>query len=117
MRLQYPPNVRIIEVPCTGKVDIMHLLMAFEVGADGVIVVGCMEGDCRFNSGNLRARKRVEEARRILDAVGIGGDRIAMFNLSSGEGPKLAEYAEKMTETIKKMGPNPIKLRKQKKAA
>lgn len=117
MRLRYPGTIRIVRVPCTGKVDILHILRAFEKGADGVYVVGCMEGDCRFNNGNLRARKRVEEARRILDTVGIGGDRIAMFNLSSGEGPKFAEYAEKMTETIKEMGPNPIKLRKQKKAA
>jgi coenzyme F420-reducing hydrogenase delta subunit len=117
MRLRYPGTIRIVRVPCTGKVDILHILRAFEKGADGVYVVGCMEGDCRFNSGNLRARKRVEEARQILDAVGIGGERIAMFNLSSGEGPKFAEYAEKMTETIQELGPNPIKLRKQKKAA
>ncbi len=53
MRLQYPPNVRIIEVPCTGKVDIIHILQAFEYGADGVIVVGCMEGDCHYQRGNL----------------------------------------------------------------
>lgn len=95
----------------------MHILRAFEKGADGVYVVGCMEGDCRFNTGNLRARKRVEEARRILDAVGIGGERVAMFNLSSGEGPKFAEYAEQMTEKIRELGPNPIKQRKKQKAA
>jgi coenzyme F420-reducing hydrogenase delta subunit len=117
MRLHYPGTIRIVRVPCTGKVDILHILRAFEKGADGVYVVGCMEGDCRFNSGNLRARKRVEEARKILDAVGIGGERIAMFNLSSGEGPKFAEYAEEMTERIRELGPNPIKQRKQKKAA
>lgn len=113
MRLRYPGNIRIVRVPCTGKVDIIHMLHAFEKGADGVCVVGCLEGDCRFNNGNLRARKRVEQARRILDAVGVGGERVRMFNLSSGEGPRFAEFAREMTQKIKEMGPNPIKLAKQ----
>jgi coenzyme F420-reducing hydrogenase delta subunit len=109
MRLQYPGNIRIIRVPCTGKVDIIHILRAFEKGADGVYVVGCMEGDCRFNSGNLRARRRVQQAQKVLETVGTGGDRVHMFNLSSGEGPRFAEIAAEMTEKIKTMGPNPIK--------
>ena len=79
MRLQYPPNLRIIEVPCTGKVDIIHLLQAFEYGADGVIVVGCMEGDCHYQGGNLYAKKRVKRAKEILDKVGLGGERVAMY--------------------------------------
>lgn len=110
MRLQYPDGIRIIRVPCTGKVDVLHILHAFEKGADGVYVVGCMEGDCRFKRGNLRARKRVESARRILDTVGIGGERVQMYNLSSGEGPRFAEMASEMTERIKALGPNPIKV-------
>ena len=117
MRLQYPGNIRVIRVPCTGKVDILHILRSFEKGADGVYVVGCMEGDCRFNSGNLRARKRVQEARRILDIVGIGGERVKMFNLSSGEGTRFAQFAEEMTEKIKELGPNPLKAVHKKKAA
>lgn len=117
MRLQYPDNIRIIKVPCTGKVDIIHILRAFEKGADGLYVVGCMEGDCHFNSGNLRARKRVEQAHNILDSIGIGGERVQMFNLSSGEGPLFAEYAVKMTEKIKELGPNPIKLAMKRDAA
>jgi F420-non-reducing hydrogenase iron-sulfur subunit len=117
MRLHYPGTIRVVRVPCTGKVDIIHILRSFEKGADGVYVVGCMEGDCRFNSGNLRARKRVEAARKILDTIGIGGDRVKMFNLSSGEGPKFAQYAEEMTEKVKQMGPNPIRTAKRKKAA
>jgi len=96
-------------VPCTGKVDLLHILRAFERGADGVYVVGCMEGDCRFDRGNLRARKRVEQAKAILDKVGVGGERVKMFNLSSGEGPRFAEYAVEMTKKITEMGPNPIK--------
>ena len=117
MRLQYPTNIRIVRLPCTGKVDLIHLLRVFEKGADGAYVVGCMEGDCRFISGNLRARKRVEQAQRILDSIGTGGERVQMYNLSAAEGPRFAEYAVEMTEKIKKLGPNPIKLAKQKKAA
>jgi len=79
--------------------------------------VGCLEGDCRFNQGNLRARKRVEQAQVILQAIGIGGDRVQMYNLASGDGPKFAEYAVEMTERIQKLGPNPLKAAKQKKAA
>ncbi len=110
MRLQYPGTIRIIKVPCTGKVDIIHILRAFEKGVDGVYVVGCMEGDCRFNSGNLRARKRVMQAQKILEAIGTGGQRVQMYNLSSSEGPRFARIAREMTEKIREMGPNPIKL-------
>ena len=117
MRLQYPDSIRIIRVPCTGKVDVLHILRSFEKGADGVYLVGCLEGDCRFERGNLRARKRVEQAQGILDIVGIGGERAQMFNLSSGEGPRFAEIATEMTEKIKEMGPNPLKAAKNKKAA
>jgi len=117
MRLRYPDSIRIIRVPCTGKVDVIHILRAFEKGADGVYVVGCLEGDCRFENGNLRARRRVDQARTILNAVGVGGDRVKMFNLSSGEGPRFAEYAVEMTDKIREMGPNPIKRFREKQAA
>jgi coenzyme F420-reducing hydrogenase delta subunit len=109
MRLNYPTNIRIIRVPCTGKVDVIHILRAFEKGADGVCVVGCMEGDCHFKTGNFRARKRVEQAQQLLDAIGVGGTRVKMYNLSSGEGPLFAKYAEEIVETVKALGPNPVK--------
>jgi len=117
MRLNYPGTIRVVRVPCTGKVDILHILRAFEKGADGVYVVGCLEGDCRFENGNLRARKRVEQAREILDAIGIGGERVQMYNLSSGEGTKFAEFAVEMTQKIKELGPNPLKKAREKMAA
>jgi len=117
MRLRYPPNIKIILVPCTGKVDILHMLRAFEKGADGVYVVGCMEGDCHYNNGNLRARKRVEQAQKLLDTIGIGGQRVQMYNLSSSEGPKFARYAIEMNDRILAMGPNPIKRAEQKRVA
>ncbi len=109
MRLQYPPNVRIIEVPCTGKVDIIHLLQAFEYGADGVIVVGCMEGDCHYQRGNLYAKTRVKRVKEILDKVGLGGERVGMFNLSSGMGGRFAEIVTEMTNKILELGPSPIR--------
>ena len=110
--MQYPSGIRIIRVPCTGKVDLLHILRSFEKGADGVYVVGCMEGDCHYNSGNFRARKRVEQARQILDVIGIGGQRVQMFNLASSYGPLFAEIAADMVERIADLGPNPIKLAK-----
>ena len=114
--MQYPSNIKIIFVPCTGKVDVLHILRAFEKGADGVYVVGCMEGDCHFISGNFRARKRVEQTQKILDTIGIGGERAQMYNLSSGEGPRFAQFAIEMDERIRKLGPNPIKLARKKAA-
>ena len=112
--MQYPPNVRIIEVPCTGKVDIIHILQAFEYGADGVIVVGCMEGDCHYQRGNLYAKTRVKRAKDILDKVGLGGERVGMFNLSSGMGGRFAEIVTEMTNKILELGPSPIRGAKEK---
>jgi coenzyme F420-reducing hydrogenase delta subunit len=109
MRLKYPTNIRIIRVPCTGKVDVLHILRSFEKGADGVYVVGCLEGDCHFNSGNLRARKRVAQAQKILETIGVGGERVQMYNLSSAEGPRFARIAEEVVAKILELGPNPIK--------
>lgn len=109
MRLKYPSSIKIIRVPCTGKVDVVHMLRAFEKGADGVYVVGCMEGDCHYTYGNFRARKRVEQVQHVLESIGIEGERVQMYNLSSGEGPTFARYASEMHEMICKLGPNPIK--------
>ena len=109
MRLQYPSNVRIIRIPCTGKVDVRYLLQAFEKGADGAYVAGCLEGDCHYLKGNFRAKKRVASAKRILEDAGIGADRLEMFNMSAAMGPKFAEVAREMTERIRKLGPSPIK--------
>jgi F420-non-reducing hydrogenase iron-sulfur subunit len=113
MRLKIPTDFRIVRLPCTGKIDIIHILRAFEKGADGLYVVGCMEGDCHFNEGNFRARKRVEQAAEILDKIGVGGERVKMYNLSSGEGPLFAQYSMEMVNRIKELGPSPVKLAKQ----
>lgn len=116
MRLQYPANIRVIMLPCTGKVDLIHLLRSFEKGADGVYVVGCLDGDCHYGNGNVRARKRVQAAKRILDSAGVGGERVRMVNLSSSEALRFARAAEEMTEAIRALGPNPVKRMKQKAA-
>ena len=117
MRLQYPSNIRVVRVPCTGKVDFLYILRSFEKGADGVYLVGCLEGGCHYDSGNLKARKRVEQAQKILETIGIGGERVQMYNLSSSDGPLFAKYAQEMDERIRKLGPNPIKLANKEKAA
>ena len=107
--MTYPTSVKIIRVPCTGKVDSLHILRAFEKGADGVYVVGCREGDCHYNSGNFRAKKRVDQVKQILDTIGIGGHRVRMCNLSSSDGPLFVKYAEEVHAKILEAGPNPIK--------
>lgn len=110
MRLSYPGNVKISQVPCTGRVDIIHMLRAIENGADGVYVAGCLEGDCHFVSGNLKARRRVEYVKRTLEELGIEPERVEMYNLSSAMGPRFAEIAIEMTKRIKNLGPSPLNL-------
>lgn len=109
MRIQYPPNIRIIMVPCTGRVDILHLLQTFEAGADAVFVSGCHEGDCHYVSGNLYARKRVERLKEILKEVGLEPERVDMFHVSASEGPQFAAIAREMTERAYRLGPNPMR--------
>jgi len=108
MRLEYPANIKIIHVPCSGKVDILHLLRAIQKGADGAYIVGCLEGSCHYNEGNYRARERVEYVQTLLEEIGLEGDRVRMYNLTSGEGPTFAAYAREMTEHIRSLGPNPL---------
>jgi len=109
MRLSYPANIKIVKLPCTGKIDVLYLLKTFQSGADGVYVAGCMEGDCHYLTGNLRARKRVEYTKKILEEVGIGAERLAMYNMSAAQGARFVEVAKEMTERIRALGPNPIK--------
>jgi coenzyme F420-reducing hydrogenase delta subunit len=109
MRLQYPHNIRVIKIPCTGKIDVIHLLRAFENGADAVYVAGCLEGDCHFLEGNYRAKKRVYYAKELLEEIGLEPERLEMFNMSAAMAFTFAEAAEEMTERAKRLGPNPLK--------
>jgi len=114
MRLAYPDTIRIIRLPCTGKVDVIHMMDAFQKGADGVYVAGCLEGECHFLTGNLRARKRVEYAKKLLNEIGVGGERLEMYNIAASDGPRFAEVAREMDEKIRAIGPSPIKTMLQK---
>jgi F420-non-reducing hydrogenase iron-sulfur subunit len=108
-RLHYPPNVKIVRVPCSGKVDAIHVMKALEKGADGVYVAGCLEGDCHFKTGNTRAASRVAYVKKLLDEIGIGGERVEMFLMSAGMGERFAQTASDFTEKIRSLGPNPVK--------
>ncbi len=107
-RLPYPSNVKIIRVPCSGKVDELHIVKAFEKGADGVYVAGCLEGDCHFKSGNTKAAKRVAHVQNYLEEIGIEPERLQMVRMSAGMGDRFAQVATEITEQIRKMGPSPI---------
>jgi len=107
-RMQYPPNVRIVHLPCTGKLEMEHILNAFERGIDGILVAGCLEGGCHFQEGNLRARRRTDRIRSILDEIGIGAERLAMVNLSAAMAPTFVESVNKIVETVTSLGPNPL---------
>jgi len=109
-------SLKIIEVPCSGKVDVLYILKAFEEGADGVYVAGCLEGDCYFRRGNIRAKKRVQYLKGILEQAGIGGERLAMFNLSGKPGESLAQATRQLSDKIKELGPNPGRSAQQKRA-
>ena len=110
MRLQYPANVRVLRLPCTGKIEVNYLLAAFERGVDGVIVAGCLEGGCHFQEGNLRARRRVERTQQILSEIGLEPQRLEMYNLSSAEGNRFAEIVTEMSERIAQLGPSPLNI-------
>lgn len=109
MRLEYAPNVRIVRLMCTGKVDTLHLLKAFEDGADAVYVAGCEEGSCHFQEGNLFAKKKVMEAKQLLKEVGIEPGRLEMYNIAASNSVLFAKAADEMTEVARKLGPNPLK--------
>ncbi len=108
-RISYPPNVKIVRVPCTGKVDAIHILKALENGADGVYVAGCLEGDCHFKNGNLRAMRRVEQVQGLLDEIGVEPERVSMVTMSAGMGERFAKTAHEITAKIRQLGPNPAR--------
>jgi len=106
MRIQYPPNVRIIRTPCTGRLETEFFLKALENGADGVLVAGCLEGGCHFIEGNLYAKRRVNYIREMLSEIGFEKERLRMVNVSAAMGRPLADIITDMVETVRKLGPN-----------
>jgi coenzyme F420-reducing hydrogenase delta subunit len=104
-RLEYASNVRVIRFPCTGRIDPMFILKAFEGGADGVLVSGCHPGDCHYNAGNYVARRRWIAFASLLDFVGIDKRRVIFRFISAAEGAKWAETVNEVTNTVRELGP------------
>jgi F420-non-reducing hydrogenase iron-sulfur subunit len=107
-RLKYPPNVRVIRVMCSGRVDERLILKAFIAGADGVLICGCHPGDCHYQKGNLNARRKITGLHPFLDVMGIGKGRLRLEWIAASEAPKIAETVKSFTQTIKELGPNPL---------
>jgi coenzyme F420-reducing hydrogenase delta subunit len=103
MRQQYPPNIHIVRLPCTGKVHMNMLLQAFVDGADAVMVAGCEVGSCHFLEGNIRAKKRVENTKKKLEEVGINPEKLEMYHIAASEGPLFAQTSREFTDKIKKI--------------
>lgn len=112
MRLNYPSSIKVIEMPCTGKVDPIYILQALEDGADGVMVAGWLPGDCHYLEGNLQAKRRIDSIKLRLEEIGLEGDRVKMVNVSAAMGGQFAQEADLMTEEIRALGPNPLKVDK-----
>ncbi len=104
-RNQYQANVRVIKLPCTGGIDPLFLIKAFERGADGILVSGCHPGDCHYNSGNYHARRRWSVFKPLLDFCGINPERIQFSWISAAEGGKWVETINGVIDTVRALGP------------
>lgn len=104
-RIQYPPNIRIIRVPCSGRVSANMILDAIKSGADGVLVSGCHPGDCHYLTGNLYARRRFAILKNLLDFVGIEPGRVNFSWISASEGEQFARVVTEVTERVRALGP------------
>ena len=111
-RFQYPSNIRIIRVMCTGRVSELLILKAFAIGVDGVLVAGCHPGDCHYMKGNLSARRRVMGIEPFLEAMGVEPERLRLEWIGASEGPKFAETVKNFTQRIRELGPSPFNRRR-----
>ena len=109
LRLGYPANVKLFRLPCTGKVDVEYILRAFEEGADGVYIVACSIGNCHHVHGNVRATKRLTFARKLLEEIGLEGERLGIFYMSGSQAHAFANAATEMTKRIRRLGPSPLR--------
>jgi len=105
-RIQYPPNVRIVRVPCSGRINPLFLLRALQNGADGVLVSGCHPGDCHYISGNLAARRKFALFKVLMRDAGIEPERVQFTWVSASEGGRFAAIVQKVVEAVQKLGPN-----------
>ncbi len=104
-RFQYPPNVRVIRVPCSGRINPMYIVKALQEGIDGVLVSGCHPGDCHYISGNLLARRKFALLKNFLGYVGIEPERVQFSWVSASEGSRFAALIAQVVRDIKKLGP------------
>jgi len=104
-RIQYPPNVRIIRVPCTGRINPFYIVKALQTGADGVLVSGCHPGECHYISGNLVARRKFAALKNFLSYIGMEGDRTMFTWVSASEGDRFAQVIKGVTAKVKALGP------------
>ena len=107
-RITYPSAIKIVELPCTGRADVLEILHALENGADGVVVAGCLPGTCHYLIGNTHARKRVDHVATLLREIGIENQRARMINVSAAMSAQFAEKVTEFIETVKALGPSPI---------
>ena len=107
-RIQYPPNIRIIRVMCSGRVDPVIILEMFANGADGIIVTGCHPGDCHYVEGNLYEERKIRMLRKLLALTGLESGRLRLEWVSAAEGQRFAQIVTEFTEQIKKLGPSPV---------
>jgi F420-non-reducing hydrogenase iron-sulfur subunit len=108
-RMKYAPNVRVIRVMCSARVDPTFVLKALATGADGVLICGCHPGDCHYVEGNYKALRRHAALRRVLRAHGIADERVRLEWVSASEGARFAEIVNDMTEKLRKLGPSHVK--------
>ena len=102
-------EVRLVKLPCSSMVKDVYLLRAFEAGADAVVVLVCPERQCRYLEGNIRAKKRVERLKILLDEIGFGSKRLSIFNLAIGDDAGAAEIIQKTLSELADLGPSPAK--------
>ena len=105
-RKKYPANIRIIKIPCSGRIDPLLIIRALRNGFDGVLVSGCHPGDCHYQTGNYRARRRIALTKKFLEFMGIEPERFQASWVSASEGGKFAEVVAEITADLKKLGPN-----------
>ena len=108
-RMKYAPNIRVIRVMCSGRVDPTFVLTAFNEGADGVLICGCHPGDCHYHEGNYKCLRRFHLLQKYIQQMGIHKDRLRLAWVSASEGRQFAELADDMTETVTALGPCEIK--------
>ncbi len=104
-RIQYPANIRVVKVPCSGRVDPLFIMKSLQSGYDGILISGCHPGDCHYLSGNYVARRRFAVLKPLLEFIGIEPDRVQFSWISAGEGERFAQVVTKVTEDVKKLGP------------